>query len=127
MEITDKDYEGLKQLDPKHESRFNGTVDSDDGPIKVKQGIATVDGQMFFVSDDGQYVADNQGNLVAIIQNGKVMEVTPEIMDQLTQQGILKGQEEEQPTMASPMGGVAPQQQPMPQQGGGLSQLPFAQ
>jgi len=118
MEITDKDYEGLKQLDPKHETRFNGTVDSDDGPIKVKQGIATVGNEMYFVSDDGQYVADNQGNLVAIIQNGKVMEVTPEIMDQLKQQGVLKGQEEEQPPI---MGAPIPQQG----MGGGLSQLPF--
>jgi len=77
-------------IDPQQAQRFNGTVQSDQGPIEVKNGQATVDGQLFFVSDDGKYVANQKGGLVAIIQDGKVMQATPEIVDQLRQQGIVK-------------------------------------
>jgi len=84
--------------------RFNGTVQSDEGPIDVKDGVANVGGETYYVSDDGQYVVDASKNLVAVIQNGKVVEITPEILDQLKQQGVIAGDNEvEQPqNMANP-------------------------
>ena len=73
--------------DPGLAGRFNGTVQSDDGPIEVKNGIAVVDKTAYFVSDDGRIVADKNGGIVAVIIDGKVVEPTPEIIDQLKQEG----------------------------------------
>ena len=75
---------------PEPSKRFSGVVQSDNDPIEVMNGIALVDKVPYFVSDDGKYVVDKDQNLVAIIMDGKVREVTPEIADQLRQQGIVK-------------------------------------
>ena len=67
--------------------RFNGVLQSDNGPIKVTNGVAVIENTAYFVSDDGTLAADKDGNLVAVIINGKVVEPTPEIIDQLKQEG----------------------------------------
>ena len=67
--------------------RFNGTLQSDDGPIQVTNGVAVIENTAYFVSDDGTLAADKDGNLVAVIIDGKVVEPTPEIIDQLKQEG----------------------------------------
>lgn len=69
---------------------FSGIVQSDEGPIKVVNGKANVGGQEYIVSDDGRLVVDLKGNLVSIIVNGKAMPVTPEIADQLRQEGVIQ-------------------------------------
>jgi hypothetical protein len=74
-------------VDKDQAKRFNGTVQSDQGPIEVVNGIAVVDKMAYFVSDDGSIVADKDGNLIAVIVDGKVVEPTPEIIDQLKQEG----------------------------------------
>lgn len=68
-------------------TRFNGVVQSDEGPITVKNGIAQVGNDDYFVSDDGLLVGDKDGGLVAVIINGRVTEPTKEIIDQLRQAG----------------------------------------
>ena len=67
--------------------RFNGVLQSDNGPIKVTNGVAVIENMAYFVSDDGTLAADKDGNLVAVIIDGKVVEPTPEIIDQLKQEG----------------------------------------
>lgn len=69
---------------------FNGVVQSDEGPIKVVNGKASIGGQDYIVSDDGRLVVDLKGNLVSIIVNNKAMPITPEIEDQLRQEGIIR-------------------------------------
>lgn len=96
-------------IDPHVGQRFNGVVQSDIGPIQVKNGIAKVEGEVYFVSDDGKLVVDPKTHgLVAIIQNGKVIEPTPEIIDQLTQQGIIQKQDQA-PQPQGMMSGEQPQ------------------
>lgn len=70
--------------------RFNGTVQSDDGPIVVKNGFAVVDGQLFMVSDDGIVITDKSGNIIGVISNGRVKKLTPEIVNQLRSKGYVK-------------------------------------
>ncbi len=89
--LDDKDYEMMQQMDPDHGSRYNGEVTTDEGDtIKIKNGVAVVDGQMFFVSNDGSMVTDGEGGLIAVIQDGKIMEATPEIVDQLRAEGMVE-------------------------------------
>ena len=76
--------------DPNKASRFNGVIQSDEGPIEVRDGIAQVGGDVYFVSDDGMIVVDKNQNIVGVIRNGKVQQVTPEIADQLKQQGLVR-------------------------------------
>ena len=78
---------GQPPVDPGAHNRWNGTVESDQGPITVKNGIAQVGNDVYFVSDDGLLVGDKDGGLVAVIINGKVTEPTEEILDQLRQAG----------------------------------------
>ena len=70
--------------------RFNGTVQSDDGPIVVKNGFAAVDGQMFMVSDNGVLVTDEKGHVVGVIVKNHVKELTPELTNQLRSRGYVK-------------------------------------
>jgi len=70
--------------------RFNGVVQSDDGPITVKDGFAIIDGALFMVSDDGVVVTDKSGKVVAVISNGRVKELTPEIINQLRSKGYIQ-------------------------------------
>lgn len=76
--------------DPNQASRFNGTIQSDEGPIQVVNGIAKVGGDVFFVSDDGKLAVDKNQNVVGVIINNKVQQITPEIEDQLRQSGLVK-------------------------------------
>lgn len=70
--------------------RFNGTLQSDDGPIVVKGGFAIVDGELFMVSDDGVVITDQKGNIIGVVSNGRVMELTPELINQLRSRGYIK-------------------------------------
>ena len=71
-------------------NRFNGTLQSDDGPIVVKGGFAMVDGQLFMVSDNGIVVTDDKGRVVAAIVKNRVKELTPELINQLRSRGFIK-------------------------------------
>ena len=70
--------------------RFNGTVQTDEGPVEVREGFAVIDGSLFMVSDDGVIVTDQKGNIVAVVSNGKAHELTPEIINQLRSRGYIK-------------------------------------
>ena len=70
--------------------RFNGTVQSDDGPIEVQNGFAVVDGQLFMVSDDGVVITDKEGRIVGVIVKNYVKELTPELINQLRKKGYIK-------------------------------------
>lgn len=79
-----------KRKDNPMSGRFNGTVQSDDGPIVVKNGFAAVDGQMFMVSDNGVVVTDEKGHVVGAIIKNRVKELTPELINQLRSRGFIK-------------------------------------
>ena len=70
--------------------RFNGTVQTDEGPVEVREGFAVIDGALFMISDDGVLITDQNGNVVAIVSNGKARELTPEIINQLRSRGYIK-------------------------------------
>ena len=71
-------------------NRFNGVIQTDEGPITVKEGFAIIDKQVFMVSDDGVIVTDKDSQIVAVILNGKAMPLTPEIIKQLRSKGYIK-------------------------------------
>ena len=70
--------------------RFNGTLQSDEGPIQVRKGFAIVDKELFLVSDDGTLVTNKDGGVVAIVSKGRLKPITPEIVNQLRSRGIVK-------------------------------------
>ena len=70
--------------------RFNGVVQTDEGPITVKEGFAIIGKDIFLVSDDGFIVTDKDGGIVAVISKGKAMPITPEIITQLRSKGYIK-------------------------------------
>ena len=72
------------------DGRFNGTVQSDDGPIEIKGGFAVVDGELFMVSDDGVVITDKKGQIVGVIVKNYVKELTPELINQLRKKGYIK-------------------------------------
>ncbi len=88
--LDDTDYGMIEQMDPDSGSRYNGTVQTDEGDIEVRNGVAVVGKEMYFVDNSGRLVADGEGNLVGVIQDGKVSEVTPEILDQLKAEGMVE-------------------------------------
>lgn len=70
--------------------RFNGVVQSDEGPITIKNGFAIIDKELYMVSDDGTIVTNKDGNIIAVISNGRVKPITPEIVNQLRARGYVK-------------------------------------
>jgi len=71
-------------------NRFNGVIQTDEGPVTVKEGFAIIDNQVFMVSDDGVIVTDKDSQIVAVILKGKAMPLTPEIIKQLRSKGYIK-------------------------------------
>lgn len=74
-------------------AHFNGIVESAEGPIKVVNGVAQAGGETFFVSDDGSLVVNGNRQIVAVIVDNKVQELTPEIIDQLQSSGMVESKE----------------------------------
>ena len=70
--------------------RFNGVVQTDEGPITVRNGFAVIDGALFMISDDGVVVTNQAGEIVAVVSNGKAHKLTPEIINQLRLKGYVK-------------------------------------
>jgi len=70
--------------------RFNGVIQTDEGPVTVKEGFAIIDNEVFMVSDDGVIVTDKDSQIVAVILKGKAMPLTPEIIKQLRSKGYIK-------------------------------------
>jgi hypothetical protein len=69
--------------------RFNGTVNTDDGPVKVVEGYAVIGDDFFLVSNDGKVVTDKEGGIVSVIEKGKAQKITPEIINQLRRKGYI--------------------------------------
>jgi hypothetical protein len=80
---------GMMGGTPQEHQGFNGVVQTDEGPVQVQNGKANVQGNTLIVSDDGTLVTTDKGHLVAVVQNGKAVAPTPEILDQLKQKGIV--------------------------------------
>ena len=70
--------------------RFNGVIQTDEGPVTVKNGFAVIDGELYMISDDGVVVTDKTGKIVSVVVNGKARELTPEIINQLKAMGYVK-------------------------------------
>lgn len=69
---------------------YNGTVDVMGTPVEVKDGVAEVQGHKFYVSNDGQMVADEQGRLVGFVQDGKFQKNTNEHLKMLLDKGLIQ-------------------------------------
>lgn len=70
--------------------RFNGSIKTDEGVIEVKGGFGVIDGELYMISDDGVVVTDKNGNIVAVVVNGKASKLTPEIINQLRRKGYIQ-------------------------------------
>jgi hypothetical protein len=84
----------LDQLQPQQGSRhFNGVIDVEGQQVRVVDGVVDFEGEKYFVSDDGRIVVDKNRRFVGIIQNGKFVLGTPEIVEQLKGSGIFHGEQ----------------------------------
>ena len=79
----------MPQAEPSSQG-YNGVVSVQGHPVPVKNGVADIGGEQFYVSHDGNIVVNQQRQLIGIIQNGKFMEATPEIINQLQHAGLLQ-------------------------------------
>ena len=70
--------------------QFNGTVMVDGNPVEVKAGVATVDGQPFMVSDDGQLVVDHKGNLVGHVEGDTFVPVDAAYLKLMQDKGYVR-------------------------------------
>lgn len=66
---------------------YNGVVDVNGSPVQVKSGIAEVEGQPYFVSDNGALVLNHQGQLTGHIQNGKFVVVDMDYAKTMREKG----------------------------------------
>ena len=73
----------------KIEGRFNGNVTYKGETVKVRGGFATYGDEIFMISNDGRLVVNKDGHIAGVIQEGEVKELTPEILDQLKQEGLV--------------------------------------
>lgn len=69
---------------------FNGVVDVGGQQVQVQKGIAKVEGQPYFVSDNGAMVVDHQGNAIGYVTDGKFTQMDAEHAAQLRQAGYMK-------------------------------------
>ena len=69
---------------------FNGVVDVGGQQVQVQKGIAKVEGQPYFVSDNGAMVVDHQGNVIGYVADGKFIQMDAEHAAQLRQAGYMK-------------------------------------
>ena len=70
--------------------KFNGVVETESGPVEVRAGVAQVEGQPYFVSDNGAMVVDHQGRLLGHVTEGTFEVVTPEYMNKMAEAGYIK-------------------------------------
>ena len=80
----------LSQAQPQQQAAYNGTVDALGTQVEVKDGVAEVQGHKFYVSNDGQMVADEQGRLVGFIENGVFKKNTNEHLKMLLEKGLIQ-------------------------------------
>ena len=69
---------------------FNGVVDVGGQQVQVQKGIAKVEGQPYFVSDNGAMVVDHQGNLLGHVENSKFERVDAEYLAKMRQAGLVE-------------------------------------
>lgn len=80
--------QGGMMSQPARSSHFNGMINTDEGMVEVVNGLAKIGEDTFYVSDDGQIVTTKEGQIVAVIQDGKAQKLTPEIAEQLRTSGL---------------------------------------
>jgi hypothetical protein len=71
---------------------YNGNVEYQGQIVPVRNGQAEFGGEKFIVSDDGRIVVNERSELVGIISGGKFQQATPEIVEQLKQEGAFDEQ-----------------------------------
>lgn len=69
--------------------KFNGVVETESGPVEVRAGVAQVEGQPYFVSDNGALVVNAKGQLAGHIENGKFVEVNETYLKQMQDAGYV--------------------------------------
>ena len=87
------------QAPPIRSRHFNGTVLVEGRPVQVINGVANFNGQTYYVSDDGKLVVDKNMGFIGIIHNGRFVPATPELVHQLSGQGLFQ---HEQPQSMAP-------------------------
>lgn len=74
---------------------YNGVIEFQDKKIDVHNGVAKYEGEVFYVSKDGNFVINQQREVVGSIRNGKFAHYTPELGQQLKDLGIIEVQDEQ--------------------------------
>lgn len=75
---------------PQQQGAYNGTVDVMGEPVEVVNGVAEVEGEKYFVSIDGDMVANIKGQLIGYVEEGKFKPNDAEHLDELRQKGYIK-------------------------------------
>ena len=75
---------------PKSPASYSGEVDVAGEKVSVANGEAEVRGEKYYVSADGNMVADKQGRLVGFIENGQFKKNTNEHLKMLLDKGLIR-------------------------------------
>lgn len=70
---------------------YNGTVSVEGTPVEVKDGVAEMDGEQYYVSSQGEMVIDKDRQLLGYIENGKFMPMDDQHLADLKAKGYLEG------------------------------------
>lgn len=52
-------------------NKYNGTIDALGQPVEIKDGIGEIEGRKIYVSPNGEFVADDKGQIIGKVENGK--------------------------------------------------------
>lgn len=82
---------GGKGADPttSHGS-YNGNVTVEGKPVEVRNGVAKVEGEPYFVSDNGAMVVNHKGQLIGRVENGQFVVVDADYMNKMAEAGYIK-------------------------------------
>src|SRR5688500_10240434 len=69
---------------------YNGVVDVNGQKISVKRGLAEFNGQEYFVSDDGDFVIDQNFMVGGRVVNGVFIEIDDQYLAELQAKGMLE-------------------------------------
>lgn len=69
---------------------FNGAIDVEGQQVHVVNGICTYDGNIYFVSNNGEVIVDTGRNVVGYVDNGVFRPTDESHMQQLKKMGVLE-------------------------------------
>ena len=71
-------------------SDFNGTVEVGSKSVEVKNGVVVVEGQKYFVSHGGEFVANAKGQVIGRIEDKKFVPLNKDMIAEMQDKKLIK-------------------------------------